>query len=140
MQKAKKLAIGPINEYKTKIATKLLNNADTWLGLNESHIKTLQNFQDHFITKVFQVSARGTPKGMLWLDSQTLKMKWRIIKLKLRAIAKTIGKCTDNLCRQALIAGQETFDCQDLLTECMNICKNLGVKCLSHGVPNAKEQ
>ena len=33
--------IGPINESKIKIVTKLLNNSDSWLGLNESHIKTL---------------------------------------------------------------------------------------------------
>ena len=54
-------AIGPINEYETKIATKLLNNADSWLGLNDSHMKTLQIFQDNFIRKVFQVLARCTP-------------------------------------------------------------------------------
>ena len=56
---------------------------------------------------------------MLWLDGQLLEMKWRIIQLKLRAITKTIGKSIDNLCRQALIAGQET--CEDLLTECLAI-------------------
>ena len=68
-------AMGPISEYETKIIPKLLNNAEFWLGLNDSHIKTLQNFQDTFIMKVFQVSARGTPKGMLRLDSQMLSMK-----------------------------------------------------------------
>ena len=67
-------AIGPINEFETKIATKLVNNADS--GLNDSHIKTLQNL------KVFQVAARGTPKSMLWLDNQMLKMKCRIIQIK----------------------------------------------------------
>ena len=30
-------AIGPINEYTTKIIPKLLNNAESWLGLNDSH-------------------------------------------------------------------------------------------------------
>ena len=69
--------------------------------------------------KVFQVLVRGTLKSMLWLDNQMLKMKWRIIQLKLRAIAKTMGKSKDNLCRQALIAGQETCNGEDLLTECM---------------------
>ena len=83
-----------------------MNNADSWLGLNESHIKTLQKFQDNFILKVFQVSARGTPKIMP-------RMKWRIIQLKLRAIAKPMGKLKDNLCRQALIAGQETGNSED---------------------------
>ena len=58
----------------------------------ESHIKTLKNFQDDFIMKEFQVSATGAPKSMIWLDSQMLKMKWRIIQLRLRATAKTMGK------------------------------------------------
>ena len=51
-------AIGPINDYETKIIPKFLNNA--WLILNDSHLKRLQNFQDNFIRKVFQVSDRGT--------------------------------------------------------------------------------
>ena len=49
--------LGPINEYEIKIATKLWNYEDSWLwlGLHEIHIKTLQNFQDEFIMKWFQV-------------------------------------------------------------------------------------
>ena len=31
--------IGPINEFKSKVASKILNNADSWIGLNYSHIK-----------------------------------------------------------------------------------------------------
>ena len=69
-----------------------------------------------------------------------LKIKWRMIQPKLRAIAKAMRKSKDNLCRQALIAGQETCNGEDLLTECMNICKNLNAKCISQGVPNSKEQ
>ena len=98
-----------------------MNNADSWLDLYDSHLKTLKTFQDDFIRKVIQVSARGTPKRMLWLDTQMLTMKRMIIQLKLRVIEKTIGKPEDNLCRQALIEGQKTFNKEYLLTECMNI-------------------
>ena len=87
-----------------------------------------------------KVSVRGTPKSMLWLDSQMLKMEWRIIQLKLRAIVKTMGKPKNTLCRKAVIAGEETCNSEDLLTECMAMCKKLDVKCVSHGVPNTKEQ
>ena len=73
-------AMGPISEYETKVIPKLLNNAESWLGLNDSHIKTLQEFQDNFLRKVFQVAARGTPKGMLCLKSQILQMKWKIVE------------------------------------------------------------
>ena len=55
--------------------------------------RPLQTFQTNYIRKV---SALGTPKGMLWLDSQRPTLKWRIIHLKLRAIAKTMGKNKDN--------------------------------------------
>ena len=55
--------------------------------------------------KAFQVSPRGTPKSMLWQDSQMLKIKWRIIQLKIRQVAKTMVKLDDNVCKEALIAG-----------------------------------
>ena len=97
-------AIGPINDYETNISTKLLKNADSWLGLNNSHIKTLKNFQDDFIIKLFQVAAMRMPKSMLWLDGQILQIKRRIIKLKLKARANTMGKSKENLFRQALTA------------------------------------
>ena len=48
------LAIATINEYETKIETKHLNNAESWLGPNDSHNKKLQNCKDDFIMKVFQ--------------------------------------------------------------------------------------
>ena len=41
-------AVGPIGEFESKIASKILNNAHSWIGLNNSHIKMLQNFQDEF--------------------------------------------------------------------------------------------
>ena len=83
-------AIGTISEYETEIIPKLLNNAESWLGLNDSHIEKLQNFQDNFIRKVFQVSAAGTPKGMLMLYGQMLSVKWRITEMKSRSIGKTM--------------------------------------------------
>ena len=128
-------AMGPISEYETKVIPKLLNNAESWLGLNDSHIKTLQEFQDNFLRKVFQVAARGTPKGMLRLDSQILSMKWKIVQIKLRAIAKTMGKPDNNLCKQALLEGHETCNNEDLLSECVNMCERLKVKCVTKGEP-----
>ena len=115
--------MGPISEYETKVIPKLLNNAESWLGINDSHLTTLQEFQDNFLRKVFQVAAKGTPKGMLCLDSQILPMKWKIVQIKLRAIAKTMGKPENNLCKQALLEGQKTCNDDDLLTECVNMCR-----------------
>ena len=44
-----------------------------------------------------------------------------------------MGKDKDNLCKQSLIEGQQTCNNEDLLTECMDMCKKLGVKCFSQG-------
>ena len=35
-------AMGPISEYETKVIPKFLNNAESWLGINDSHLTTLQ--------------------------------------------------------------------------------------------------
>ena len=133
-------AMGPISEFETKVIPKLLNNAESWLGINESHIKTLQDFQDNFLRKVFQVAAKGTPKGMLRLDSQILPMRWKIVHIKLRAIVKTMGKPEDNLCRKALLEGQKTCNGEDLLSECVQMCRRLNVRCVTEGTHNALEK
>ena len=132
--------MGPISEFETKVIPKLLNNTESWLGINESHIKTLQDFQDNFIRKVVQVSAKGTPKGMIRLDSQILPMKWKIVLEKLRAIAKTMGKPEDNLCRKALLEGQRTCNGEDLLSECVQLCRRLNLRCVTEGIHNALEK
>ena len=56
-------AWGAISEFKTKVIPQLLNNAESWLGIKESDIKILQNLQDNYVRQVFQVSAKGTPRG-----------------------------------------------------------------------------
>ena len=101
-------AWGAVSEYNTKVLPQLLNNCESWLGIADSDIQKLQDFQDNYILKFFQVSAKGTPKGMLMLDSQILSMKWRINLEKIRAISKTMGKPDDNLCKIALIEGRDT--------------------------------
>ena len=53
---------------------------------------------------------------------------------------EAMGKSEDNLCKQALIAGQETCNGEDLLTECINICKDLKIQCITKGEPNKAEQ
>ena len=40
------IATGPIEQFKSRIASKLLNNADSWIGLKECH--RLQKVRDDF--------------------------------------------------------------------------------------------
>ena len=50
---------------------KLLNNSESWLGLNNIHIEKLNDFQNNFLRKVFQVSPSGTPRhaGARWANA-----------------------------------------------------------------------
>ena len=57
---------------------------------------------------------------------------------------KTSGKNNgkirrQHICNQALIAGQNTCKGEDLLTECINICKELKIKCVTQGEPDKEE-
>ena len=60
--------------------------------LEDYHIDRLQKVQDNLMIEMFQVSAKGTQKCML-------KMRWRIIQMKIRQVAKTMGKPETNLCK-----------------------------------------
>ena len=50
-----------------------------------------------------------------------------------------MGKPDTNLCKQALIEGQNTCNGEDLLTECINICKKLEILCVIEGEQNEAE-
>ena len=51
-----------------------------------------------------------------------------------------MGKPEYNLCRQALLEGQKTCNKEDFLTQCINMCKHLNVKCVSYGEPKVEEK
>ena len=42
-------AWGAVSEYNTKVLPQLLNNCESWLGISDSDIKILQDFQDNYI-------------------------------------------------------------------------------------------
>ena len=49
-------------------------------------------------------------------------------------------KLKDNMHNQALIAGKETCNGKDLLTECMNMCKQLNIQCVTKGETNKEKK
>ena len=91
-----------------KVASKILKNCDSWIGLTETHIDRMQTVQDNFFKQVFQVSPNGTPTCMIQLDSQTLHIRYQIIMKKIKQIRKTMDKENDNICKNALGQGQST--------------------------------
>ena len=74
-----KMAYAAVEQYETKVASKILTNCDSWIGLTEKQIDRMQKVQDNFFKQVFQVSPNGTPIYMIRLDSHTLHIKWQII-------------------------------------------------------------
>ena len=72
-------AIAAKFKFDHKIVSKILTNSESWLGLNQTHLDELQEFQDNFQRKVLAVTQTGSPKGTMKLVGQMLSMKWRII-------------------------------------------------------------
>ena len=73
-----KMAEVAVNEYASKVSSKLLSNCDSWIDLTEEHITRMQNLQDNYFRQVFQVAAQGTPLCMVRLDSHTLHIQYQI--------------------------------------------------------------
>ena len=80
----------------------LLLNCKSWIGITDSQIAELQNFQDKFERKLLHLPI-PTPKAILHLDGGMEMMKWRIAKSKLMFMRKIILKEDDNICRRALM-------------------------------------
>ena len=109
--------------YESEIVTSLLNNSASWIGLNDEIITILQNFQNKFMLRFFEAPARGTPTGIVELDSNMLLMKNRVIQSKLTYVGKIMTNALGpNMGKRALLNGRDTCNGKDLLTECENWC------------------
>ena len=86
------IASGPVEQYKSKISSKLLANSESWIGLYQSHVDRLKKVQDDYNKKMIQESNYGTMNCLLQLESQTLKIKWKIIQRKIRQVRKIMDK------------------------------------------------
>ena len=69
------MAYAAVEQYEIKVASKILTNCDSWIGLTNKKIDRIQTVQDNFFKQVFQVSPKGTPLCTIRLDSQTLHVK-----------------------------------------------------------------
>ena len=127
------MAYTAVEQYKMKVASKILTNCDSWIGLTNKQINRIQTVQDNFFKQVFQVSTKGTPLCMIRLDSQTLHIKWQIIMKKIKQVRKTMDKTENNICKSALVAGQNTCAGEDLLNECKAWCNKLNIRCVTRG-------
>ena len=69
-----RVAYAAVEQFEMKISSKILTNCDSWIGLTQKQVDRIQNVQDNFFKKVFQVASSGTPVCLIRLDSQTSKM------------------------------------------------------------------
>ena len=51
-----------------------------------------------------------------------------------------MDKKSTNLCKQALIQGQNMCGGEDLLTECIPWCKKFDIRCVALGIEKDKEK
>ena len=59
---------------------------------------------------------------------------------KIKQIRKTMEEENDNICKNALIQGQSMRAGGDLLTECIEWCKKLNIRCVTMGTDPITER
>ena len=94
-------SLPPFKLFNATIAESLLTNCPSWIGLNESHINLLQNFQDSFIRNALHL-ANSIPKALLTWDIGLMPMKWRIAQKKLIFLNNLMKRNISNLAKQVV--------------------------------------
>ena len=95
------------------------------IGITNTHISDLQNFQDKFVRKLLRLPP-STPKAILHWDSGMKLMKWRIAEKKLLFVRKIMMKEESNIARKALL--NETFmGLKGLVHECRELTEMMGI-------------
>ena len=103
----------------------LLFNSESWIGIRDTHISDLQNFQYKFVKKLLRLPP-STPKAILHWDSGMKLMKWRIAEKKLLFFMKIMLKEESNITRKALL--NETFmGLKGLSHECRELTEMMGI-------------
>ena len=87
-------------------AESLLTKCPSWIGLNESHINLLQNFQDGFIRNALKL-ATSIPKALPTWDIRLIPMKWRIAQKYQKGEARNKNHEAGNMKHEARSRKQE---------------------------------
>ena len=89
-------SLAAIKLFEAQIIPALLHNCESWIGLNETHLSDLQNFQDKFVRKLLWLP-QTTPKAIIHWDVALKLMKWRIAERKLKFVTKIMQRENDTL-------------------------------------------
>merc|ERR1711949_99735 len=77
----------PFKLFEARVIPSLLNNSESWIDIQNGHIKDLQDFQDEFIRRVLHLPGQTTKAIINW-DIGMTPMKWRIAGKKLQYMRK----------------------------------------------------
>ena len=76
-------------------------------GLNDEIVTILQTFQNKFMLRFFEAPLKGTPTGIVELDSNMLLMVNRVMQNKLIYVGKLMTNVLGpNMGKRALINGK----------------------------------
>ena len=118
-------SLAAIKLFEAQIIPALLNNCESWIGLNQVHISDLQEFQDKFIRKLLWLP-QTTPKAIIHWDVDMKLMKWRIAERKLKFVSKIMLREKDNIARRVLIS-EYLMKIKGLANECREIAGEIGI-------------
>ena len=118
-------SLAPFKLFEATVVESLLTNCPSWIGLNNTHINMLQNFQDSFVRKVLKL-ADNVPKALLTWDIGLTPMKDRIDLKKLLFLRKMLKKDILSITKQVLYE-EVLLGVQGLAYECSEICRNIGI-------------
>ena len=124
-------SLAALKLFEAQIIPALLHNCESWIGINQTHLSDLQEFQDKFIRKLLWLP-QTTPKAILHWDVDLKLMKWRIAERKLNFVNKIMAREDSNITKRVLMSEVLLEDMQNvtikgLAHECKNISEELGI-------------
>ena len=118
-------SIAAVRLFEAQIIPSLLHNCESWIGLNQTHISDLQDFQDKFIRKLLWLPIT-TPKAIVHWDTGMKLMKWRISERKLKFVSKIMTRENSNITKRVLMC-EVLEGINGLANECKTISEELGL-------------
>ena len=119
-------SLAALKLFEAQIIPALLNNCESWIGINHTHLSDLQEFQDKFTRKLLWLP-QTTPKAIVHWDVNLKLMKWRIAERKLNFVNKIMMREDSNITKSVLMSEVLFNDVKGLAHECMSLSEDLGI-------------
>ena len=118
------LAVG-LEIFEVAYIPALLNNAQTWMEIDNGTIEKLESLQCNFL-RILLATPASTPQAALIWDCGALKMKYRIMESKLNFLHYILIQSDESLAHQILIE-QKNQDFPGLVRECKMFIEELEI-------------